>query len=168
MVPAPASSARATEGAMPEISLRPNAPLILNVNDNEGPLYVVTMILRRAGFRVLEARSGTEALASVEANDPDLIVLDIRLPDVNGLEVCRRLRSNPKTASVKVLHTSATFVSLDTKVQSLSGGADGYLTQPFESEELLATVQSLLRLCQVERELRQVAEKLREADRRKN
>ncbi len=143
-------------------------PLILNVNDVEGPLYVVSTILRRAGFGVVEARSGLEALRVAEEHDPDLVVLDIRLPDVNGLEVCRRLRENPKTASIKVLHTSATFVSLDYKVQSLTGGSDGYLTQPFEPEELLATVKSLLRLRQAEQELRAVAEQLREEDRRKN
>jgi signal transduction histidine kinase len=143
-------------------------PIVLNANDNEGPLYVVSLTLRRAGFEVLEARTGREALELAERFDPDVMVLDVRLPDLDGFEICRRLRSSPKTIGIKVLHTSATFVSLDKKVQSLAGGADGYLTQPFESEELLATVQSLLRLRNMERELRAVAEKLREADRRKN
>lgn len=142
--------------------------VILNVNDSEEPLYVVSVILRAAGYRVIEARTGQQALAMVEEHTPDLLVLDIRLPDINGLEVCRRIRANPKSSNVKVLHTSATLVSLDNKVQSLSGGADAYLTQPFESEELIATVQSLLRLRAAELELRAVAEQLREADQRKD
>jgi signal transduction histidine kinase len=149
---------------------RPAAPtpVILNVNDNEAALYLISVLLRGSGFDVIEARSGLAALESVALHAPDLVVLDMRLPDLDGLEVCRRLRENPQTASVKVLHTSAIHVSLDSKVQSLIGGADGYLSQPFEPEELIATVQSLLRLGQVERELRAVAEQLREADRRKN
>jgi two-component system, sensor histidine kinase len=153
---------------MPKQGPTPRRPLILNVNDDDGSLYVVSVILRKAGLDVIEAHGGREALALSDEHDPDVIVLDIKLPDLNGLEVCRLLRASPKTASIKVLHTSATFTSLDNKVQSLSGGADGYLTQPFEAEELLATVQSLLRLRETERELRAVAEQLREADRRKN
>lgn len=146
----------------------PNSPVILNVNDSEEPLYIVSVILRRAGFRVLEARTGQEALDMLEEHSPDLLVLDIRLPDLDGLEVCRRIRANPKTASIKVLHTSATAISADNRVQSLDGGADGYLTQPFEAQELIATVESLLRLRATEQELRAVAEQLRDADRRKD
>lgn len=150
------------------MTVRAPSPVILNVNDSEEPLYIVSVILRAAGYRVLEARSGQEALDTLEEHSPDLLVLDVRLPDIDGLEVCRRIRANPQTANIKVLHTSATLVSLDNKVQSLSGGADAYLTQPFESEELVATVQSLLRLRVAELELRAVAEQLREADRRKD
>src|SRR4051812_38972098 len=98
---------------------RAQGPVILNVNDSEEPLYVVTVILRGAGYRVIEARTGQQALDMIEEHSPDLLVLDIRLPDINGLEVCRRIRANPKTSNVKVLHTSATLVSLDNKVQSL-------------------------------------------------
>jgi CheY-like chemotaxis protein len=146
----------------------PTSPVILNVNDTDEPLYIVSVILRRAGFRVLEARTGYEALEMIERHEPDLLVLDVRLPDLDGIEVCRRIRANPRTATIKVLHTSATLLSSDDRVQSLSGGADGYLTQPFEADELLATVQSMLRLRRAELELRAVAEQLRESDRRKD
>jgi CheY-like chemotaxis protein len=80
--------------ATPPMS-EPFPPVILNVNDSEEPLYVVSVILRKAGFCVLEARSGYEALELVESHAPDLIVLDIRLPDLDGLEVCKRIRANP-------------------------------------------------------------------------
>src|SRR5690349_6752071 len=145
---------------------RPSGSLILNVNDTEAARYVVSLILRKSGFTVLEANNGETALALVAERHPALVVLDVRLPDIDGLEVCRRIREDAATASTKILHTSATLVTLDNKVQSLEGGADGYLTQPFEPEELIATVRSLLRLDEAERELRKHAEQLRETDRR--
>jgi signal transduction histidine kinase len=143
-------------------------PLILNVNDNEGARYMVTLMLERAGFRVLEAGDGREALAVAAAHAPDLVILDVQLPDIDGFEVCRRLRADPVMASIKVLHTSATFVTLESKVQSLEGGADAYLSQPFEQAELIATCRSLLRLAETERQLRATAASLREEDRRKD
>ncbi|MDC3955357.1 response regulator [Polyangium jinanense] len=141
---------------------------ILNVNDNEVARYLGTTMLRRAGLDVIEASSGMDALEMVHRELPDVVVLDVKLPDIDGFEVCRRIKANPRTAGVKILHTSATFVSLDKKVQGLDIGADGYLTQPFEATELVATVRSLLRLAQAERELRTRADRLAEADRRKD
>ncbi|HEX6243167.1 MAG TPA: response regulator [Polyangiales bacterium] len=142
--------------------------LILNVNDNEVARYLVTTILQRAGFQVIEAANGRQALDRVEDRRPDLVVLDVQLPDISGLEVCAQIRKSPAVASIKVLHTSATHINVDSKVMALRGGADGYLTQPFESEELVATIDALLRLSRTEEELRATAEQLREADRRKN
>ena len=141
---------------------------VLNVNDNEGARYVVTLMLRRSGFTVIEADSGRSALEQADKHVPDVVVLDVQLPDINGLEVCRRLRKNLKTAMIKILHTSATFVTLNHKIESLQGGADGYLTQPFEQQELIATINSLVRLSRAERELRDYAERLQRADKRKD
>lgn len=142
-------------------------PVVLNVNDNEGARYMTSVMLRRAGFEIMEAADGKTALEYAELM-PDVIVLDVRLPDIDGFEVCRRIRANPKTARLKVLHTSATFVTLDKKVQGLEVGADGYLSQPFEMQELVATVQSLLRLSRAEVDLRERADQLLEASRRKD
>ncbi len=142
--------------------------LILNVNDNQGARYMVTRLLERAGFRVIDAVSGQDALTIISREKPDLVVLDLRLPDIDGFEVCRRIRNDPSAQSVKVVHTSATFVSTDIKVQSLDGGADAYLAQPFEVEELVATVKSLLRLKDTEEALRRTAERLRDVDRKKD
>jgi two-component system, sensor histidine kinase len=141
--------------------------VVLNVNDNDGARYMTSLMLRRAGFEVVEAVDGKAALAQAELL-PDVIVLDVRLPDIDGFEVCRRIRANPKTAHLKVLHTSATFVTLDKKVQGFEVGADGYLSQPFEMQELVATIHSLLRLSRAEFELRDRAEQLLEASRRKD
>jgi signal transduction histidine kinase len=143
-------------------------PLVLNVNDNDASRYLVTRMLERGGFNVIEAATGRGALDRVRNDQPRLVVLDIKLPDMNGLEVCRRIKADPHTHSVKVLHTSAVFVATEFKVQSLECGADGYLSHPFEQEELTATVRSLLRLTEVEQELRDQAEELKAANRRTN
>ncbi|MEJ1960154.1 MAG: response regulator [Gammaproteobacteria bacterium] len=154
---------------MAEISDRRNAgPLVLNVNDNDASRYLVTRMLERSGFTVIEAATGGEALEKVHLRMPRLVVLDIKLPDMDGLEVCRQIKADPRTHGVKVLHTSAVFVATEFKVQSLECGADGYLSHPFEQEELIATVRSLLRLSEVEQELRDQAEELKAANRRTN
>ena len=147
---------------------RSNGPLVLNVNDNDASRYLVTRMLEKGGFAVIEAESGAGALEKVRGRMPRLVVLDIKLPDMTGLDVCQLIKADPKTHSVKVLHTSAVFVATEFKVQSLECGADGYLSHPFEQEELIATVRSLLRLTEVERELRDQAEELKAANRRTN
>lgn len=83
---------------------------------------------------------------------PDLMILDVRLPDVDGFEVCRRIKDDPETRSIPVLHLSALMRDTRDKVAGLASGADAYLTQPVEAEELLATIRALLRLAQAERE----------------
>lgn len=130
--------------------------VILNVDDDDTARYVTTKVLTGAGFKVEEAASGGEALAMARRS-PDLIILDMRLPDMNGYEVCRRIKADPRTSSIPVLQTSASFVTSEKRVQGLEGGADGYLTQPCESVELVATVRSLLRARQAEDTARSAA-----------
>lgn len=122
---------------------RPQATILL-VDDDEVKRYTVAKILARAGYLIHEAATGTEALRFV-AQGPDLIVLDVKLPDMSGFDVCRIIKSNPLTRTIPVLHVSATFVDLEDKVQGLEVGADGYLTDVMEPLELLATVKALLR-----------------------
>ena len=121
-----------------------SAVTILVVDDDEAKRYAITKILQKVGFAIREAATGAEALRLV-ADLPDLVILDVKLPDVSGFEVCRRIKADPATASIPVLHLSTTFVDLDDKVQGLEGGADGYLTDVLEPLELIATVRSLLR-----------------------
>src|SRR5690349_21253818 len=127
---------------------RPPA-VILNVNDDPASLYVASRTLRRAGMVVLEATTGAEALRLAEGK-PDLVILDVDLPDLDGFEVCRRIKADPGLARIPVLHLSAKFVRAEDKVQGLEGGADGYLVQPFEPPELIATIRRLLRLREAE------------------
>ena len=130
--------------------------LILNVDDNDGARYAKTRILTLSGFKVIEANCGSEALTKAQNNSPNLILLDVKLPDINGLEVCRQLKENPNTQHILVLQTSASFIGSADKIRALDGGADNYLVEPIEPDELIANVKALLRLGKVERELRDV------------
>ncbi len=138
---------------------------ILNVHDDEASRHRVTQVLRMAGYQVLEAATGEEALRKALEARPDVVVLGVKLPDLSGQEVCARLRSHPETASLAVLHT---FAPSDERVREVECGADAYLTQPFESEALIATVRSLLRMHRAEQQLRRHAEQLAETNRRKD
>jgi len=124
------------------------------VDDYDGTRYIVSRILRQAGFEVVGATNGTEALQRAREN-PRLIILDVNLPDISGWEVCRQLKTNAVTAPIPVLYLSATWVSSADRVRGLNGGADGFLTEPVEPAELLATVQALLRARQTEETLRE-------------
>lgn len=125
---------------------------ILNVDDTEAQRYAVSRILRHAGFEVLEAGSGRQAL-ELMVNLPDLVILDVNLPDVGGYTVCKLIKTNEATSRTPVLHLSASMVSTEARVRGLDGGADAYLTQPVEPEELLATVRALLRVKKAEEAL---------------
>ena len=92
-----------------------NQTLILNVDDNDGARYAKTRILQSAGFRVMEAANGTDALAMVREDDPALVLLDVKLPDINGIEVCRRIKADPDTNCVLVLQTSAALTGPPTR-----------------------------------------------------
>lgn len=135
--------------------------LILNVDDTDAARYARTRILTKAGLKVVEAASGTEALALARELRPDLILLDVKLPDIHGMEVCARLKADPATSFILVLQTSASYIGVADKIRALEGGADNYLFEPIEPAELLANVNALLRLAKVENELR-------EMDRRKD
>ena len=117
---------------------------ILLVDDDVAKRYTIARTLVRAGFVVEEADSGSEALRLV-ASLPDLVILDVKLPDIDGFEVCRRIKSDPASAAIPVLHISTTFVDIEDKVHGLDSGADGYLTNVAEPMELVATVRALLR-----------------------
>jgi PAS domain S-box-containing protein len=116
---------------------------VVVVDDNPASLYSTSRILRSAGFEVVEATTGTEALAAAE-HDVGLIILDINLPDIDGLEVCRRLRARSNTAYLPIIHLTATFVATDDLMQGLSAGGDSYLTHPVDPPVLIATVRALL------------------------
>jgi signal transduction histidine kinase len=138
------------------IFMRQGNSTILAVDDNDALRYSLLRTLEAGGYSVIEARTGAEALKMAD-HSPDLITLDVRLPDFDGFEVCRRLKANPKTAHIPVLHISSTFTASEYRVRGLES-ADGYLAEPVSREELLATVGALLRLKKAEREARLHAE----------
>jgi PAS domain S-box-containing protein len=129
---------------------------ILAVDDNEAKRYAVTRILRRAGFEVEEAVNGQDALDRA-GERPDLIVLDVKLPDIHGFEVARRLKNDPSTRSIPILHLSASFTRPSDRAVGLDAGADAYLTDPVEPSELIATVNALLRMRRAEESARRTA-----------
>jgi len=131
-------------------------PQILVVDDREQNRYVLRRMLQRAGYECEEACTGREALEYVRSL-PDLVILDVHLPDLAGTEVCRRIKSDPDTAHVAVLEISAAFTTAEDKVKALDSGADGYLTHPLDSIVLEATVRSLLRLRKAEISAREAA-----------
>jgi PAS domain S-box-containing protein len=139
-----------------------NPTLILNVDDNDGARYAKTRILQSAGFSVVEATNGTDALAIVKRGEVALVLLDVKLPDINGIEVCRRIKTDPDSALVLVLQTSAALTGRADKIRGLEGGADNYLAAPIEADELVANVNALLRMRQTRNALRDSEERFRQ------
>ena len=133
-------------------------PVILNVDDNEAPRYAKTRTLEAAGFSVLEASNGLEALQKTEASKPLVVVLDVQLPDISGIEVCRVIKQ--RWPEVMVLQTSATFTTGADRSRGLDSGADSYLTLPVEPEELIAAARALLRIRSSEDALRSLNDTL--------
>jgi signal transduction histidine kinase len=130
------------------------SPLVLlNVDDNEGARYARTRLLQRAGFQVHEASTGAMALASVHRVQPDMVLLDVNMPDMSGIEVCRAIKSDPTKSSIIVLQISASAISAPQATASLNSGADSYLMEPVDADVLVATVRALLRLRKAEREV---------------
>jgi serine phosphatase RsbU (regulator of sigma subunit)/FixJ family two-component response regulator len=120
----------------------PTAVLLL-VDDDEAKRYVLATWLKRAGHTVIEVGTGQEALE--RAATADLVLLDVNLPDMSGFDVCRQLKSDPRTAAIPVIQVSATAVAVTDRAYGLTQGADAYLIEPTEPEELLPTVTAALR-----------------------
>jgi DNA-binding response OmpR family regulator len=127
------------------------APSILVVEDEGSIASFVSLYLKNAGYTVRTASTGSEALSQVAAQMPNLIVLDLMLPDIDGIEVCKRVRQN---SDVPILMLTARDEDVD-KIIGLEVGADDYLTKPFNPRELVARVKSILRRAAPERRERE-------------
>jgi len=119
-------------------------PKILIVDDEPDALELISYNLKAAGFDVVTAADGEEALKKARAAQPALVVLDVMLPEVDGLEVCKILRREPATATVPVIMLTAKAAEID-RVLGLELGADDYVTKPFSPRELVLRVKALLR-----------------------
>jgi two-component system alkaline phosphatase synthesis response regulator PhoP len=117
---------------------------ILVIEDEKNILELVRFNLEREGFQVISAMDGTSGLDMAHEELPDLIILDVMLPGMNGLEVCRELHQDPTTSNIPVVILSARAEELD-KVLGLEMGADDYIVKPFSPRELLARVKARLR-----------------------
>ena len=119
------------------------AKKILVVDDELQSVKLIGLLLQRRGYHIAAANLGTQALEKAKAEHPDLIVLDVMMPDMDGFEVCRRLRADPDTAAIPIImFTAKTMV--DDKVTGFQAGADDYLTKPVHPDELASRVEALL------------------------
>ncbi|MBL8415803.1 MAG: response regulator [Propionivibrio sp.] len=116
---------------------------VLIADDEPNIVISLEFLLRREGFEVLVAVDGEEALAKARAERPDLVLLDVMMPKMNGFDVCQALRADPELASMRVLMLTAK--GRETEVsKGLGLGADGYMTKPFSTKDLVAQVRVLL------------------------
>ncbi|MDB9519812.1 EAL domain-containing protein [Roseofilum reptotaenium CS-1145] len=128
--------------------------LILIVDDNTNNLRVLFNLLKKSGFRVLVATDGKNALDKVNQTYPDLILLDVMMPELSGFEVCRQLQANPNTQEIPVIFMTALSENED-KVKGLKLGAVDYITKPFYQEEVLSRIQLHLKLRSLTQNLRE-------------
>ena len=122
-----------------------NPTTILVVDDSATKRYLLVSWLTRAGFTVREAETGGQALDLLPGSDVDLVVLDVKLPDMSGFEVCEKIKTDPAYGVLPVIHVSAHAVDVVDRTQGLNRGADAYLVEPIEPDELIATAQAVLR-----------------------
>jgi PAS domain S-box-containing protein len=120
--------------------------LILVVDDNDPLRYAVCRTLRKHGFEVIEAATGDEALTLCGTSRPDLVILDVNLPDIHGFDVARRLKSGETTRNIPILQLSASSVRPEDRIGGLTAGADAFLVEPVEPGELVANIRALLRM----------------------
>lgn len=128
---------------------------ILVVDDNNDTLYILGRILRNNSYEVLECRDGVEALEAVKMFKPNLILLDIRMPRMDGYETCMRLRSEEETKTIPIIIQTATATDVPAKIRGFDMGATDYIVFPINFNELLARISTQLRIQKLEVELRE-------------
>ena len=121
----------------------PSRKTVLLVEDNEDNLIIYTTILRFGGYRVVQARDGRAALDAARTVAPDLILMDVSIPFVDGLEVTRRLKSDPATRRIPIIALTAHALPSD-RDRALEAGCDGYISKPAEPRAILAAVRRKL------------------------
>jgi DNA-binding response OmpR family regulator len=116
---------------------------ILIVDDEPNILMSLDFLMQKEGYEVFVARNGTEALESLAQNQPDLVLLDIMMPDVDGYEICKQIKQNPELENCKVVFISAKSKESDVQ-KGYEIGADFYITKPFSNKTIVAKVKELL------------------------
>ncbi|WP_030395642.1 fused response regulator/phosphatase [Kitasatospora purpeofusca] len=137
---------------------------VLVLDDNATTRYILGSWLRRAGHQVVEAVDGAQALALLTGTPahelPEIALVDVRLPDMTGFEVCERIKERPHTTDLPVVHISATAIEASDRTQGLHRGADAYLTEPIDPAELQATVTAVLRYTRARRRAERLADRV--------
>ena len=135
---------------------------ILIVDDTPENLRLLAIILSGRGYRVRPVSNGEHAMVSIRKEQPDLILLDIMMPDMDGYEVCRQLKSDKETASIPVIFISALYETID-KVKAFDQGGVDYITKPFKTEEVMARVKTHLTLRNLQLQMEKKNAELRKA-----
>jgi two-component system cell cycle response regulator DivK len=125
------------------VRTEPDRPVILLVEDNATIRHAFGILLEEGGYRVRQAATGEEALAIANATPPDLILMDLGLPDLNGLEVTRRLKANPKTRDSVIVAITGRALETD-QAACIAAGCVGYLAKPIDTEHLLRVIPQYL------------------------
>ncbi len=132
---------------------------VLIIDDNPENLAITSRVLKRAGYEVFSASTGTDGLRIIKEINPDLLLLDVLLPDISGYEVCRIIKADPDTWHIFVVYLTSVNRSSDVKAEGYKAGADGYITRPISNNELLAIVEAYLRLCEKAKQLKKSEER---------
>lgn len=131
-------------------------PLILIVDDNPQALRLTALLLQKNGYTVAKAANGRDGFQQALERVPDLILLDVVLPDINGMDLCRKIKSEESLAHSFVVLLSGHMISSEYQAKGLEAGADGYLARPVDNKELLARVQAMLRIKKAEDQIRHI------------
>jgi DNA-binding response OmpR family regulator len=132
-----------------------NPARVLVTDDDPEVLALASAVLRRAGYEVLEATTGGEALDAIRAFHPDLVLLDVQLPDISGVAVCKQIKGDPELQDIFVILQSGVHISSEIQADGLDVGADGYIVKPISNKELVARIQAMERIKRAEDALRE-------------
>lgn len=136
---------------------------VLIVDDDKDVLFATSRIVKSSGYEVYEASTGAECLESVKKHQPDLIILDVVLPDIDGTEICRQIKDDPTLNSCFVVMASGSKTSSLEQAEGLDIGADGYIARPISNPEFKARVNAMVRILKAERERDRVIVELKKA-----
>lgn len=142
-------------------------PRILIIDDEPHLLRALSKLLSSANYAVLEAETGDEGLHLAQEHHPDIILLDVVLPDLDGIEVCRRIKAEPELSRSAVILLSGIKITSEQQAGGLEAGADGYIVRPISNRELLARVEAMMRIKQAENALMECREHLDERVKRR-
>lgn len=140
-----------------------DAITVMIVDDDPDVLYATARIVKKAGFRVIQASSAAECRALVQEQPPDLLLLDVVLPDTSGSELCKEIKADPECKNIFVILISGLKTSSQEQAEGLDVGADGYIARPISNQELEARVKAMVRILRAERETRRLFQELQEA-----
>jgi CheY-like chemotaxis protein len=136
---------------------------IMVVDDDPDVLFATARIVEKAGYSVLKAASASECMELIQAQRPDMILLDVVLPDMGGAELCKRIKTDPVYEGIYIILVSGAKTASDDQAEGLEVGADGYIARPISNRELTARVNAMVRILTAERERDRVIMELEKA-----